>query len=140
MNLYVTDKDGNKKPAWLASYGIGVTRLIAAIVEVSHDERGMIWPEAVSPFKVHLVGLDLANRSVKSKVYKVYKALREKSVEVLFDDIEDKTAGEKFADADLIGIPNRLVISERTGDKIEYKKRDKKETKLLGLDEVFKTL
>lgn len=132
------DKDGKKKPYYMGCYGIGIGRTIATIVEIYHDNKGIIWPEIIAPYKVHLVGLDLKDESIKSKVLKVYKALKDNDVEVLFDDREDTTAGEKFADADLIGIPVRLVVSKRTGNKIEFKRRKEKEHQLITLQEIIK--
>lgn len=138
MNVFFTDKNGSKKPLWLASYGIGVTRVIGAIVEAYHDGRGIVWPEAVAPYQVHLIGLDLQDKEVKNNAYKVYGELKKSHIEVLFDDRKDLTAGEKFADADLIGIPHRLVVSKKTGDKIEFKKRNETESKLFSLDQILK--
>lgn len=131
------DQDGKAKPFYMGCYGIGIGRTMAAIVEKSHDERGIIWPESVAPFTFHFIGLDLKDQSVKSKVHKVYKALTEKKIEVLFDDREDVSAGEKFSDADLIGIPHRLVISKRTGEKIEYKKRSENKVMLTTINELL---
>jgi prolyl-tRNA synthetase len=108
------------------------------IVEKYHDDRGIIWPTSVAPFQVHLVGLDLRDKNINEAAHKVCKELSAKNIEVLFDDREDATAGEKFSDADLIGIPVRLVVSKRSGDKIEYKKRNSKETKLFDIKELLK--
>lgn len=123
MKVYFTDKDGARKPVWFGSYGIGPTRVMGAIVEVFNDDKGIIWPEAVAPFKYHLIGLN-------GKGQDVYEKLGD---DVLFDD-RDVSAGEKFADADLIGCPYRLVVSDKTGNKIEIKKRTEKETKLISLE------
>jgi prolyl-tRNA synthetase len=131
------DKDGKEKPYYMGCYGIGIGRTMATIVEKYNDKKGIIWPESVAPFKVHLIGLDLKDKDISSKVHKVYKVLKESKVEVLFDDRIDVTAGEKFSDADLIGIPIRLVVSKRTGDKIEYKKRIEKVSNLFNLDEII---
>ena len=122
----------------MGCYGIGPSRIMGVIVEKFHDEKGIIWPESVSPFQAHLIGLDLSDESIKSRVDKVYKTLTDKGIEVLFDDRIDVTAGNKFSDADLIGIPIRLVVSKRTGKKVEYKKRDEKEVKIMSLEEVIK--
>ena len=84
-----------------------------------------------------MIGLDLKDKSIKSKVFKVYKELLDKNVDVLFDDREEVTAGEKFADADLIGIPIRLVVSKRTDNQVEFKKRTDKKTELLALDDII---
>jgi len=107
---------------------------MAAIVEASHDEQGIIWPEGVAPFKVHL--LNLIND--KKAADKLYQEMVEHGIEVLYDD-RDKAPGEKFAEADLIGIPYRLVISDKTiaQNSIEVKRRDNQETELVKLSEVI---
>ena len=131
------DRDGKEKPIYMGCYGIGPSRIMGIIVEKFHDEKGIIWPSSVSPFRVHLIGLDLKDESIKSKVCQVYKVLKENNVEVLFDDREETTAGNKFADADLIGIPVRLVISKRAGDKIEYKERKESKSELFTIDQLL---
>jgi prolyl-tRNA synthetase len=132
MGAFYTDAEGQKKPVWFGSYGIGMTRLVGAIVEASHDEKGIIWPEAVAPFVVHLVGLN-------DKAHEVYDVLVKAGVEVLFDDRE-VAAGEKFADADLLGMPVRLVVSNKTGDKVEWKKRTEEAVSLMELPDVIEQL
>jgi len=131
------DSDGKEKPVYMGCYGIGPSRIMGIIVEKLHDEKGIIWPESVAPFQVHLVGLDLKDEEINSKANKVYKVLKENNIEVLFDDRTDATAGNKFSDADLIGIPVRLVVSKRTGEKVEYKKRNEKNSNLYNLDEII---
>ncbi|MGH7203855.1 MAG: His/Gly/Thr/Pro-type tRNA ligase C-terminal domain-containing protein, partial [Candidatus Levyibacteriota bacterium] len=126
---------GNEKPYYMGCYGIGVGRTLATIVEKYHDDRGMMWPASVAPYQVYLVSL-----KENEKAEKVYKELIDAGIEVLYDDREDISAGQKFADADLIGIPVRLVISAKTADKTEFKKRTEKETELLSLEEVLKRL
>jgi len=129
-----TDKDGKDKPLWMGSYGIGLGRSIACMVEQNHDDKGIIWPKSVAPFDYHLICL---GEEVKQLADKAYEALTKKGKEVLFDDREDVSAGEKFANADLLGIPVRLVISKKTNGKIEVKERDKKENKLLELEKLL---
>lgn len=128
MKVYFTDKKGLKKPMYFGSYGIGSTRVLGAWVEVSHDENGIIWNKQMSPFDAHLISLP------GGKGKKMYEDLKKTGVDVLWDD-RDAGAGEKFADADLIGIHSRLVTSDKTGDKLELKKRDSKKTKLITLKE-----
>ena len=135
MKVFYTDKKGNKKPVWFGSYGIGPTRVMGTYVEVFHDDKGMVWPEVVAPFKVHLIGL----RGGEEKAEELYLKLVKLGVEVLYDDREE-SAGVKFKDADLIGIPHRLVVSKKTGEKVEYKKRDKDEIELISLEEVLTRL
>lgn len=125
------DKDGKEKPFYMGCYGIGLARTLATIIEIYHDYKGIIWPEAVAPFQVHLIELD-------ADADKIYEQLVERGIEVLFDDRIDISAGEKFADADLIGIPIRVVVSKKTKDKIEIKKRSGKEVELVSIDELIK--
>ncbi len=134
------DSDGKEKPYYMGCYGIGLGRTLATLVEVFHDERGIIWPEFVAPYMVHLIGLDLDDEKVKKEAEKVYKLLEVEEVETLFDDRLNVSAGEKFADADLIGIPYRVVISKKTKDKLELKKRSEKETKFIPLNELVKII
>ncbi len=132
-----TDKDGKTKPFYMGCYGIGIGRTMAAIVEKYNDDRGIVWPKSVSPFDFHLISLDTNDETIKLKADKVYKELISRGVGVLYDDREDARAGEKFSDADLVGIPKRLVVSKRTGDKIEFKNRGQKESKLVALEELL---
>jgi len=135
MGVYFTDKDGSRKLVHFASYGIGITRLLGVLVEVNHDEKGILWPKNTSPFDAHLIDLNKSETLNSS----IYEKLEKAGIDVLCDDT-DRGAGEKFADADLIGIPVRLVVSAKTGDKIEWKERSKTETELLSVEEVIKRL
>jgi prolyl-tRNA synthetase len=134
MHVYYADEKGLKKPVWFASYGIGPTRVMGTLVEVNHDDKGIVWPKVVAPFDVHLVELSGA-KGVKE----IYNKLMDAGVDVLWDD-RDVQAGQKFGDADLIGIPVRLVVSERNGDKIEWKERTSGKTELLSIEEVVEKL
>lgn len=133
------DEKGEAKPYYMGCYGIGLARTLATIVEVMNDEKGIIWPESVAPYQVHVVGLDLEDAAIKAKVEDVYNQLLSAGIEVLYDD-RNARAGEKFADADLIGIPVRVVVSKKTGEKLEVKKRGEKETDFKSLEELIKTL
>ncbi|HVA96089.1 MAG TPA: proline--tRNA ligase [Candidatus Acidoferrales bacterium] len=135
-----TDETGKKQPYYMGCYGFGLARTLTTIVEKYHDDRGIAWPEDVAPFQVHLIGIMNQESGIRAKADEVYKKLLDVRIEVLYDDREDVTAGAKFADADLIGIPVRLVVSQKSGDKIEWKNRTKKETELLTLEEVLKRL
>lgn len=130
MGLTFVDKNGEKKFVHFGSYGIGQTRLMGTIVEVHHDDKGIVWPDSVAPYQYHLIGLN-------GKGEEVHQSLLKAGKEVLFDD-RDVSAGQKFADADLIGIPNRLIVSDKTGDKIEVKKRNNKKTVLKTLEQILK--
>lgn len=148
MNVAFTDQDGKRQPVWFASYGIGLTRAVGAIAEAHHDGKGIIWPKEVAPYAVHLIMIKDEGSMIKEKADKVYEDLKKAGVEVLYDDREDVSAGAKFADADLIGIPVRLVVSKRNGEKIELKERThsvssgqaSEKSELLGLEEVIKKL
>ena len=122
------------KQVIMGCYGIGLPRLMATIVEEHHDEKGIIWPKEVAPFQIHLIKIE-NNQKVKKAAEKVYQDLKDSEIEVLYDDRADKSAGEKFAEADLIGIPWRIVISERTlkVDCAEMKKREDKAIKLVKI-------
>ncbi|MBU2228871.1 proline--tRNA ligase [Patescibacteria group bacterium] len=127
--VYV-DTDGKEKPFYMGCYGIGIGRTMAAIVEKYNDQKGIVWPESSAPFKVHLIALDGAEKEAEL----LYEEMIKKDVEVLYDD-RDKTAGEKFADADLIGLPMRIVVSKKTiqQESCELKKRTESETKIIPL-------
>lgn len=113
LGLYFKDEKGESKPVVLGSYGIGITRLMGTVVEIFADEKGMVWPKEISPFPVHLVAITSGNEDVAKEADRLYDMLKENGIETLYDDREVR-AGEKFADADLIGIPTRLVVSEKT--------------------------
>ena len=140
LGLFYTDEKGNKRPVIMGSYGIGPGRVMGTIVELKHDERGIIWPENISPYKVVLVGLNLENKDIKGFAESIYEKLLSSGVEVLYDDRVDATAGQKFADCDLIGIPYRLVVSQKTNGRIEIKKRTSSDTKLVELENVLNEL
>ena len=143
FNLQYVDADGNKKSVVMGSYGIGPGRLMGTVVEIMHDERGIIWPENIAPFTVHCIALEskdtTENIKIKKAGEKLYAELQKKGVEVLYDDRRDRSAGQKFADADLLGIPIRLVISEKTIAKksVEIKRRNSDAVKLVALERVI---
>ncbi len=136
FDFYYRDEKGKARPVMMGCYGFGPSRVMGALVEIFHDERGIIWPEAVAPFKYHLVNLS-KSEAVKKRAEDVYKQLTQRGEEVLYDDRTDVSAGEKLAEADLIGVPYRLVISDKTGRQLELKKRAESETKLIELDDLF---
>jgi len=129
------DNDGISRPIVMGCYGIGLGRLLAAIVEQSHDDKGIIWPLSVAPYQVHLCPLSLEKPAVLPTAEKFYQELQNEGIEVLFDDRGD-SPGVKFNDADLLGIPLRLTLSPRTlqSQSVEAKWRTEKETQLLPLE------
>lgn len=118
FNLKFKDKNGEERFVIMGSYGIGVTRLMGTIAEIYNDERGLIWPSEVSPAQVYLIDID-RNQDAEN----FYKDLQNKKIEVIYDD-RNLTPGEKFQDADLIGVPYRIIISQKTGELVEFKKRN----------------
>ena len=140
LSLTIKDDDGKSKPVVMGSYGIGLGRLMGTVVEVLSDESGIIWPKEIAPFAVHLVRLGVNEKTV-SFAEELYSDLRKRGIDVLYDD-RDLRHGEKFADSDLIGIPVRFVISDKTvaENKIEVKYRTSKDSELMSADEALKIL
>jgi prolyl-tRNA synthetase len=135
MNATYLADDGTRKPFYFGSYGIGVSRAVQTIIETNHDEKGIIWPFSVAPFEVHVVALPMNDATVRTAAEALVGTLEEKGVEVLFDDREE-SAGVKFADADLIGIPFRVTVSKRSlqSKSVELKARASTEPELVAQD------
>lgn len=136
FDLMYKGKDGKSNPVIMGSYGIGPGRLMGTIVELLADDRGLVWPESVAPFKVHLISL-----GKDKEAEKIYVDLQKNGIEVLFDD-RDITAGNKFADADLIGIPYRVVISDKSlkAGGVEVKKRNSNKSEIIKIASLVKKL
>ncbi len=136
MNASFLDADGNGRLMTMGCYGIGIDRLMAAIVEQSRDERGIVWPAAVSPYHVHLCALAKGGE-LKDGADRLYDDLKAASIEVLYDD-RPVRPGVKFNDADLIGLPWRVTYSARSlgAGGVEVKSRSSNETMVVSLDEV----
>ena len=136
FGLKFREQDGKEKDVIMGCYGLGPARIMGTIAEISHDDKGIIWPENVAPYKYHLLILG-ENEAVKKEANALYEKLAETGTEVLYDDRE-LSAGEKFAEADLIGLPYRLVISAKTiaQKSVEIKKRNEKETRLVEFQEL----
>lgn len=130
-----TDPQGHKRSVVMGCYGIGDTRLLGTIVELNHDAKGIIWPSEVAPYNAHLISL----LGGETQAELVYKELMSHGIEVLWDDRE-VSAGVKFADSDLIGIPYRLVVSKKTGDQIEVKKRNETESQIVDIEAALKMI
>jgi prolyl-tRNA synthetase len=139
---YMNEK-GEQKPIIMGCYGIGTSRLVGAIVEAHHDEKGMVWPKSVSPFHVSLVSLRSKDEAVQAQINQasedLYKKLAAAGMDVLWDDRADVSPGEKFANSDLIGLPLRLVVSERMlkEGSVEWKERTASEAQTIPLVEVI---
>ncbi|MBP6942568.1 MAG: prolyl-tRNA synthetase [Candidatus Buchananbacteria bacterium] len=134
MGLHAANEAGEKSSIYLGSYGIGITRLMGVLAEKFSDDKGLVWPQSVAPFAVHLISLK--NNEAADVIYNQLTAA---GIEVLYDD-RDVSAGEKFADSDLIGIPYRVVTSARTGDQVEVKQRTEVEGALMNIADLLKQL
>ncbi|MDP2690795.1 MAG: proline--tRNA ligase [bacterium] len=142
MGIQVPDEEGTMRVIEMGCYGIGMTRVMAATVEQRNDDKGIVWPKNIAPFQVHLIGLNLhTDESLKMKAKELYEDLKKSGIEVLFDD-RDISAGKKFADADLIGIPIRLTISARSLENggIEWKERNQEDSRIVAQKDLIKSL
>jgi len=136
MNCRYLDAQGKSQPVIMGCYGIGITRMAAAWIEQNHDDKGIIWSPQIAPFDAHLIGLNLEDPAVSAEAEDIYQRLQAAGLDVLYDDRLAR-AGEKFSDADLIGIPARLTISKRTLEqgKLEFKLRRETKAELVTLEE-----
>jgi prolyl-tRNA synthetase len=141
LGAFFTDPDGVSQPIVMGCYGIGLGRLLAAAIEQSHDDKGIIWPMSIAPYHIYLCPLYMENSEVATAAEALYAELESQDVEVLFDDRQE-SPGVKFNDADLLGIPIRVTISPRTLEKnsAEVKKRSEKDSQLVPLEEVVARL
>ncbi len=142
FDLAYLDKSGVKQTVAMGCYGIGLQRLMGTIVELNRDDKGIIWPEEVTPFQVHLLAIKDNNSSIHYTVDLLYNFLVKSNIEVLYDDRENVSAGERFAEADLIGCPLRLIVSEKTlsEDCVELKRRNSDKSEKIKIDELINVL
>jgi prolyl-tRNA synthetase len=138
VGLFFDEEDGEKTAVWMGSYGIGITRMMGVLVEKFADDKGIVWPESVAPYRVHLVGLNNDDSEIKDYTDGIYTALQRRGVETLYDD-RDARPGEKFADSDLLGIPYRVVVSKKTKEegKFEVVARATGEVQYLTEEELY---
>lgn len=139
MNASVINEQGQLQTLIMGCYGLGITRVVAAAIEQHHDEHGIIWPQALAPFQINIIPINgTRSELVKEKAETLYQQLSSQGIDVLIDDRNER-AGVLFADNDLIGIPHRLVVSERNLEQgcVEYKARTSNETQLINLDKVI---
>ena len=141
MNARVSDKDGNMVSVEMGSYGIGVSRLVAAVIEAYHDDKGILWPPALAPFDVGLINIKVSDQASRQMSLEVYDKLTKAGVEVLYDD-RDERAGVKFADMDLIGLPLQLIIGPRgiANEEVELKERKTGKIMKISLDKALKKI
>jgi prolyl-tRNA synthetase len=133
-------KIGKGNPLFMGCYGLGISRLMGAVVEAKNDSKGIIWPKNIAPYQIHLIEISGNDDSIKQKTEEIYEILQNKNFEVLYDNRDDKTAGEKLADSDLIGIPLRVIVSKKTlaEDSVEVKRRDESQACLIKLTDIIK--
>ena len=138
VGLFFNDENGERTPVWMGSYGIGVTRMMGVLVEKFADDKGIVWPEKVAPYQVHLVGLNSDDQEVRDWADGVYSALKDRGEMVLYDD-RDARPGEKFADSDLLGMPYRVVVSKKGKEegKFEVVTRKTGEVRFLTEEELY---
>lgn len=141
MNATFLDEDGERKPIIMGSYGIGVGRLLACAVEAYNDEHGLKLPISLAPFQVHLVSVHIDNAEIKAKALQLYDDLRAAGIEVIVDD-RDERPGVKFKDADLIGMPLRLTVGQKSLDAggVEFKRRDEEDRTIIPLEDAVSTM
>lgn len=139
FGLKYVDESGKEQTVMMGCYGIGISRLMGVIAEIKNDDKGLIWPKTVAPYHIHLVHIE--DPGTEPWAQKTYHKLTEAGIDVLWDDREDASAGQKFADADLIGIPVRLVVSKKVGQgKVEWKERGSDKIEVLTLEAAIKKL
>jgi len=141
MGANYTNEDGEQNEILMGCYGIGVGRLLAAAVEANHDDYGMLLPRAIAPYEIYLAGLNLNDPDIAYKAEMIYEALQDAGYEVLFDD-RDTPPGVKFKDADLLGIPARVVISTRSLENggVEVKSRTSKDSEIVSESDVLESV
>ncbi len=135
MKAVVNGPDGKERCIHMGSYGIGPSRLVAALIEAGHDEAGMVWPEAAAPFAVGLVNLKVGDAACDGACGRIYAALGKAGVDTLYDD-RDERPGAKFAAMDLIGLPHQVIVGPKSlaEGKVEIKNRRSGERELVGVD------
>ena len=145
LDLNYVDEKGEKKSVVMGSYGIGPSRLMGTVAEVLSDDKGLVWPASIAPFDIHLISIEDKEGKVKKEAEEIYRKLSENGksgkdkIEVLWDD-RDARAGEKFADSDLIGIPMRVIVSEKTlaEGSVEVKDRLSGKTEMIKIEDFLK--
>jgi prolyl-tRNA synthetase len=141
FDVSVVDEHGEKITTIMGCYGIGISRVMGTIAEMMSDEKGIVWPKEIAPYRVYLAALG-GSDAVEQAANEIYTHLTDAGISVIYDDRKDVSAGGKFADADLLGIPYRVVISEKTiaAQKFEIKERTGEKTDLLSLEDVINTV
>lgn len=142
FELNFQNKDGKNQLVIMGCYGIGLGRAMGTIAETCHDDKGLIWPKEVAPAQVHIIAINNKEKTLGQKIDKIYSDLQTSGIEVIYDDRDNVSAGGKFADADLIGCPYRIVVSEKTlaQDSVEVKKRNSGKADIVKITKIIKLL
>jgi prolyl-tRNA synthetase len=138
LGVKYLDENGKEQPVVMGSYGIGVERIMACFLEQNYDEKGIVWKKPLAPFEIHLVGLNMKNETIADTCDKLYLHLNELGYEVLYDDRKDVSAGVKFNDADLLGMPVQVIVGEKNlkDGNVEVKKRTTHEKQIVELSKL----
>ena len=140
MGANVLDANGRSIPMIMGCYGIGISRLLSAIIEQNHDDNGMIWPRSIAPFDIHVVPVNVKHETQRTLAEQIEKLLQDAGYQVLLDDRKER-AGVKFADSDLMGLPVRITVGKKADDGIvEIKLRKSGETVEVKVDELVDSL
>jgi len=139
FDLKFKNKSGEEKFVIMASYGIGIGRLMSAIVETHNDAKGILWPKEVAPFLIHIIPVEIGDKKVEAMAKKIYQNGQEKTKRVIYDDRRSVSVGEKFAESDLLGIPFKVIVSKKTleKDSVEIEERSGKKSRLIKIKEVL---
>lgn len=142
LNATYLDENGQSKPIIMGSYGIGIERIIACHIEQSHDDNGIVWNTALAPYQVHVIAINMNNKDIVLHSNQIYRTLTESGIETLFDDRSSVTAGFKFNDADLLGMPFQIIVGEKglKNNQVEVKRRKTGERTMVALSEIIPTI
>ncbi len=133
MNAFVSDAKGNNIPVYMGSYGIGISRLVAAIIEAYHDDKGILWPTSIAPFQIGIINLGKNDEECLQASEKIYNELKENNFDIIYDD-RDESVGKKYADMDLIGVPFQIIIGPRDLKRNNCELKDRKNDSKVCID------
>jgi len=139
LGAYVLDEKGEKNNIEMGSYGIGISRLVAAVIESSHDDKGIIWPKSISPFDIGLINLNIKNKDLTKASDDIYDYLKKNNIDVLYDNSSERP-GEKFANMDLIGLPFQIILGEKSLKEKCFELKNRKTNKIIKIKNISEIL
>jgi len=139
LGAYVLDEKGEKNNIEMGSYGIGISRLVAAVIESSHDDKGIIWPKSISPFDIGLINLNIKNKDLTKASDDIYNYLKKNNIDVLYDNSSERP-GEKFANMDLIGLPFQIILGEKSLKEKCFELKNRKTNKIIKIKNISEIL